>query len=576
MSRRTQLAAGEVHVKKGRLQSKKVKYIVVCLGDESSASFIEVHDNKAHFETPTNKHKPKVYQLENIKPDDLDKVERNQAKEYYLDIPFKKEKMCLMFDSREELALWHDAIVQAINMDAFEEDDLKENFLYESEDSAQVFDVVAQETEASKRLNLENCGKFKLFVTMASLGLEDSKTHEIKCKWHFEFIRRYGFTKSRNLFTIEAGRRCETGEGTFDFHIVGNPKALTLAIDNATKAKQSRTVTSTLTRNIEPDNTKEQPAKVRDSAKSVKSRASEPLTRKSADSLNLENSKGSQSEDETQTPSNLHLSFKNSLEATISHHPTSPKPQKEGSSKEKKRGFSFPWKKDKGEKKDSNKSLEGSENSKGTDNEPTDLYDEPLVPVSSKPSVKVKKSEPIYDEAGENNNTVPSVRPPVYTEPAKQKTESSRKKQGVEETATKDGRNMPSIPDRKYEEEEDDDETYDHVELKAENSNPRKPKEALALPEHIYGIGSGKKIEDIDDDDYACADFPENEQKVVTAKAAKPSEQEEENDYEFENVDEDDTYADTMNPSEDYADAMSCVRTEPTPKPRPQLYEDVS
>lgn len=116
-------------------QSKKVKYLVVCLGDEASASFIEVHDNKAHFETPTNKHKPKVYQLENIKPDDLDKVERNQAKEYYLDIPFKKEKMCLMFDSREELALWHDAIVQAINMDAFEEDDLKENFLYESEDS---------------------------------------------------------------------------------------------------------------------------------------------------------------------------------------------------------------------------------------------------------------------------------------------------------------------------------------------------------------------------------------------------------------------------------------------------------
>lgn len=43
--------------------------------------------------------------------------------------------MCLMFDSREELALWHDAIIQAINMDAFEEDDLKENFLYESEDS---------------------------------------------------------------------------------------------------------------------------------------------------------------------------------------------------------------------------------------------------------------------------------------------------------------------------------------------------------------------------------------------------------------------------------------------------------
>lgn len=576
MSRRTQLAAGEVHVKKGRLQSKKVKYLVVCLGDESSASFIEVHDNKAHFETPTNKHKPKVYQLENIKPDDLDKVERNQAKEYYLDIPFKKEKMCLMFESREELAVWHDAIVQAINMDAFEEEDLKENFLYESEDSAQVFDVVVQETEGSKRLNLENCGKYKLFVTMASLGLEDLKTREIKGRWHFEFIRRYGFTKSRNLFTIEAGRRCETGEGTFDFHIVGNPKALTLAIDNATKAKQNKSVTTALIRSVEPENTKEPPAKVRNSAKSVKSRASEPLTRKSSDSLSMENSKGSQSEDETQTPSSLQLSFKNSLEATISHHPTSPKPQKEGSSKEKKRGFSFPWKKDKGEKKDSNKSQEGSDNSKGFDSEPSDLYDEPEVPVSNKQSVKMKKSEPIYDEAGENNNTVPSGRTPAYTEPTKQKTEANRKKQGVvEEAASKDGRTIPSIPDRKYD-DDDDDETYDHVELKAENSNPRKPKEALALPEHIYGIGSGKKIEDIDDDDYACADFPENEQKVVTAKAVKPPEAEEENDYEFENVDEDDTYADTMNPSEDYADAMSCVRPEPTPKARPQLYEDVS
>lgn len=40
-----------------------------------------------------------------------------------------------MFDSREEFVLWYDVIVQVINMDVFEEDDLKENFLYESEDS---------------------------------------------------------------------------------------------------------------------------------------------------------------------------------------------------------------------------------------------------------------------------------------------------------------------------------------------------------------------------------------------------------------------------------------------------------
>lgn len=70
---------------------------------------------------------------------------------------------------------------------------------------------------------------------------------------------------------------------------------------------------------------------------------------------------------------------------------------------------------------------------------------------------------------------------------------------------------MLSILDRKYEEEEDDDEIYDYVELKVENFNLRKIKEVLVLLEYIYGIGLGKKIEDIDDDDYACVDFLENE-----------------------------------------------------------------
>lgn len=70
---------------------------------------------------------------------------------------------------------------------------------------------------------------------------------------------------------------------------------------------------------------------------------------------------------------------------------------------------------------------------------------------------------------------------------------------------------MLSVLDRKYEEEEDDDEIYDYVELKVENFNLRKLKEVLVLSEYIYGIGLGKKIEDIDDDDYACVDFLENE-----------------------------------------------------------------
>lgn len=81
----------------------------------------------------------------------------------------------------------------------------------------------------------------------------------------------------------------------------------------------------------------------------------------------------------------------------------------------------------------------------------------------------------------------------------------------MEEIVIKDGRNMLSILDRKYEEEEDDDEIYDYVELKVENFYLWKLKEVLVLLEYIYGIGLGKKIEDIDDDDYVCVDFLENE-----------------------------------------------------------------
>lgn len=86
-------------------------------------------------------------------------------------------------------------------------------------------------------MNLENCGKFKFFVIMVFLGFEDLKIYEIKCKWYFEFIRRYGFIKLRNLFIIEVGRRCEIGEGIFDFYIVGNFKVLILVIDNVIKFK---------------------------------------------------------------------------------------------------------------------------------------------------------------------------------------------------------------------------------------------------------------------------------------------------------------------------------------------------
>uniref|UniRef100_K1QEK2 Docking protein 3 n=1 Tax=Magallana gigas TaxID=29159 RepID=K1QEK2_MAGGI len=104
--------------------------------------------------------------------------------------------------------------------------------IFVAEWEAQVFDVGVQETETSRRLNLENGANYKLFVTKDSIDLGDFNRQEIKIKWPLKYIRRYGF-HTRNLFMLEAGRRCETGEGCFNFFIDRNQKELKMAIDNA-------------------------------------------------------------------------------------------------------------------------------------------------------------------------------------------------------------------------------------------------------------------------------------------------------------------------------------------------------
>lgn len=67
-------------------------------------------------------------------------------------------------------------------------------------------------SEASDRCGLIP-GHYTLVVTPAALQLRDSSEQHILFTWPYRFIRRYGYRSGK--FTFEAGRKCESGEGTF-------------------------------------------------------------------------------------------------------------------------------------------------------------------------------------------------------------------------------------------------------------------------------------------------------------------------------------------------------------------------
>nr|CAD7394024.1 unnamed protein product [Timema cristinae] len=75
-----------------------------------------------------------------------------------------------------------------------------------------VFMVNLVSSEASRRCGLEP-GAYTLVVSSAAIQLRDSANHHLHFVWPYRYIRRYGYREGK--FTFEAGRKCDTGEGTF-------------------------------------------------------------------------------------------------------------------------------------------------------------------------------------------------------------------------------------------------------------------------------------------------------------------------------------------------------------------------
>ncbi|KAK2815544.1 hypothetical protein Q5P01_026011 [Channa striata] len=117
---------------------------------------------------------------------------------------------------------------------------MEENQIYASTVAVSEFWVVVQKTEAATRCGLQ--GSYWLQLGPESLLLKEPQKKNTVREWPYELLRRYG--KDELTLTIEAGRRCDSGPGTFIFETQQAEKIFSF-IQSTIKRKTSIKVTPT-------------------------------------------------------------------------------------------------------------------------------------------------------------------------------------------------------------------------------------------------------------------------------------------------------------------------------------------
>ncbi|NXK69706.1 DOK2 protein, partial [Sylvietta virens] len=93
---------------------------------------------------------------------------------------------------------------------------MEENSLYSSRGRAgpeQEFEVTVRATPSSQRCRLR--GRCVLRAGSEALELRQPPGQELLFRWPYRFLRRFG--RDKVTFSFEAGRRCASGEGSFEF-----------------------------------------------------------------------------------------------------------------------------------------------------------------------------------------------------------------------------------------------------------------------------------------------------------------------------------------------------------------------
>ncbi|NXB66768.1 DOK2 protein, partial [Struthidea cinerea] len=93
---------------------------------------------------------------------------------------------------------------------------MEENSLYSSRGKAgleQAFEVTVRVTPSAQRCRLR--GRCILRAGEEALELRHLQSQEVLSSWPYRFLRRFG--RDKVTFSFEAGRRCASGEGNFEF-----------------------------------------------------------------------------------------------------------------------------------------------------------------------------------------------------------------------------------------------------------------------------------------------------------------------------------------------------------------------
>ncbi|KAG5280570.1 hypothetical protein AALO_G00061640 [Alosa alosa] len=91
---------------------------------------------------------------------------------------------------------------------------MENNSLYgERKNVMKDFKVCARRSEIADKCGLKGC--YLMRTDRESLLLKDPRTGEVLYSWPYRFLRRFG--RDKMTFSFEAGRRCQSGEGNFEF-----------------------------------------------------------------------------------------------------------------------------------------------------------------------------------------------------------------------------------------------------------------------------------------------------------------------------------------------------------------------